>query len=189
MICDQFNRDANGQITFIQTGFANAASRDFQGLIAELAWRVPTPFLGSGSRIDLGVNYLYNDQLEFRVGQGDLTTLRGSIGYSKHQFTANARYQHDDFSWLIQAQYLGAAVYNPDEPAANRDIPGVGSVVFFNTTLSFNVAERFDLRFIIDNVFDTDPPFPAPGGGGGAAVTYFDGVLGRYFKVSARVRF
>lgn len=186
-ICDQFTRDANGQITFIQTGYANAASRQFQGLIAELAWRFDTPFLGAGSRVDLGVNYLYIDQLETRVGQGDLATLRGSIGYSKHQFTANARYANDDFSWLVQAQFIGPALFDPDEPANNRDIPGVGSVVFFNTTVSIPVADRFDLRLIVDNVFDTDPPFPSPGGGG--QVTYFDGVLGRYFKVGARVRF
>jgi len=186
-ICDQFTRDENGQVTFIQTGFANAASRNFAGLVAELQWRVDTPFLGANSSVNLGVNYLYNDELEFRVGQGDLTTLRGSIGYSKHQFTSNLTYYNEGLRAQVQAQYIGPALFDPDEAPGTRDFDGVGDVVFINTALSYDVSEQFQVRLIVDNVFDADPPFPAPGGGG--RVTYFDGILGRYFKVGARVRF
>jgi outer membrane receptor protein involved in Fe transport len=186
-ICNNFTRDEDGQITFIQTGFANAATRDFQGLIAELAWRINTPFLGSSSTLNLGVNYLYNDQLEFRVGQGDLNTLRGSIGYSKHQATANLTYKNQGFSWQVQAQHIGKALFDPDEPEGNRDFPGVGDVTFFNTSVGYEVGKQFGIRFIVDNVFDKDPPFPAPGGGG--RVVYFDGILGRYFKLQTTVRF
>ena len=187
-VCDQFTRDGGGQITFIQTGYANAASRKFKGLVAEVAWRANTPFLGADSSVSIGVNYLYNDTLEFRVGQGDLTTLRGGIGYSKHQGTANIVYRNREFAWLNQIQYIGPARIAPDEPAANRDFAGVGDVVFVNSTLSFNVGERFTLRLIVDNVFDTKPPFPAPTGAA-SRVTYFDGILGRYFKVGATARF
>ncbi len=184
--CDAFVRDASGQVTFIETGFDNAASTKFQGLIAELAWSVDTPFLGASSSINLGVNYLYNDQLEARV-VSDRTTLRRSIGYSKHQFTANATYRNEGFAWQWQAQYIGPALFDPDEEPGNRDIPGVGDVVFFNTSLNYTVDDPLTLRFIVDNVFDTDPPFPSPGGGG--RVTYFDGILGRYLKVGARLTF
>jgi outer membrane receptor protein involved in Fe transport len=186
-VCEQFTRDAEGQITFIRTGYANAASRNFQGLIAELAWRIPTPFLGAESSINLGVNYLYNDELEFRVGQGDLNTLRGELGYSKHQATTNLTYKNRGFTGQLQAQYIGPAVFDADEDSDNRDFPGVDGVTFFNSSLQYEVNERFQVRFIVDNLLDTKPPFPAPGGGG--RVTYFDGIMGRYFKVGARVRF
>jgi outer membrane receptor protein involved in Fe transport len=186
-LCKQFTRDAAGQITFIKTGFANAASRNFAGLIAELAWRFDTPFLGSNSSVSLGVNYLYNDKLETRVGQGDLTTLRRSIGYSKHQATTNLTYRNGGFRGQVQAQYIGPALFNPDEEANNRQFRGVGDVVFLNTSLSYDLNDRFGVRFIIDNLLDQDPPFPSPGGGG--RVTYFDGILGRYFKVGATVKF
>lgn len=187
-ICNRFTRDEQGQITFINTGFANAASRDFQGLIAELAWRIGTPFLGADSSVNIGVNYLYNDQLEFRVGQGDLTTLRGAFGYSKHQATTNVTYRNDNFAWQVQAQYIGPAVFDPDEEPDNRDFRGADDVVFFNTSLSFNVDDRYTFRFIVDNVFDEEPPFPSTASGN-ARATYFDGILGRNFKVSARVNF
>lgn len=186
-ICDNFTRDADGQITFIQTGFANAAQRDFQGVIAELAWNIKTPFLGPNSSFNIGVNYLYNDKLQVRVGQGDLTTLRRSIGYSRHQATTNLTYRNEGFRAQVQAQYIGPALFDPDEEADNREFRGVGDVVFFNTSLAYDINDRFGVRFIVDNLLDQKPPFPAPGGGG--RVTYFDGILGRYFKVGASVKF
>ncbi|MFN3944828.1 MAG: TonB-dependent receptor domain-containing protein [Allosphingosinicella sp.] len=186
-VCNQFERDANGQIPFIRTGYANAASRQFRGLVSEVAYRLPTPFLGADSSVNLGLNYMYIDRLQYRVGQGDITTLRNSIGYSPHQATANITYRNDNFSWLTQLQYIGSALFNPDEAENNRDIPGVGDVMFVNTTLAFDVNERFGFRLIVDNLLDTRPPYPAPGGGG--RITYFDGLMGRYFKVGASIRF
>ncbi|HEY0627014.1 MAG TPA: TonB-dependent receptor [Allosphingosinicella sp.] len=186
-ICDNFTRDQNGQITFIQTGYANAASTKFEGLISELAWRVATPFLGSGSSVNLGVNYLFNNELETRVGQGDLTTLRRSIGYSKHQATANVTYKNGGFTGQVQAQYIGPALFDPDEEEDNRQYRGVDGITFINTSVQYAVNDRFELRFIVDNLFDVDPPFPSPGGGG--RVTYFDGILGRYYKVGAKLKF
>lgn len=186
-ICNNFTRDANGQITFIQTGFANAAQRDFQGVIAELSWDIRTPFLGANSSFNIGANYLYNDKLQVRVGQGDLTTLRRSIGYSKHQVTSNFTYRNEGFRAQVQAQYIGKALFDPDEEPDNREFRGVGDVVFLNTSLSYDINDRFGVRFIVDNLLDTKPPFPAPGGGG--RVTYFEGILGRYLKVGTTVKF
>jgi iron complex outermembrane recepter protein len=187
VICDNFVRDANGQVTFIQTGFANAASRKFAGLVAELAWAIKTPFLGADSAIDLGVNYLYNDQLEVRVGQGDLTTLRDSIGYSKHQATANVTYRNKGFRWQWQFQHLGKTRNDPDAPDTSFDFPIVKAVTFVNTSVVFDLNEQFRLNFAVDNVFDTKNPFPTPANGG--TVTYFDGIRGRYFKMGVGVRF
>jgi outer membrane receptor protein involved in Fe transport len=186
-ICDNFTRDADGQITFIQTGYANAAQRDFQGVIAELSWDIKTPFLGVNSSVNVGVNYLYNDKLQVQVGQGDLTTLRESIGYSKHQATTNLTYRNEGFRAQLQAQYIGKALFDPDEEPDNREFRGVGDIVFLNTSLSYDINDRFGVRFIIDNLLDRKPPFPSPGGGG--RVTYFDGILGRYFKFGTSVKF
>ncbi|WP_114951332.1 TonB-dependent receptor domain-containing protein [Sphingosinicella terrae] len=185
--CELFTRDADGQITFIETGFENASELNFEGLIAELAWRLPTPFLGGSSSIDFGLNYIYNHRLDTRAGLSDITTLRGSIGYSKHQFTANATYRNEGLAWQVQAQYFGPALNDPDAEPDAFDFPRVESVVFINSSLSYNVNDRLTVRFIVDNVFDTKNPFPTPANGG--VVTYFDGVRGRYFRFGAGVRF
>lgn len=185
-ICDNFTRDANGQVTFIQTGYANAASRKFSGLIAELQWRIQTPFLGANSSVNLGVNYLYNDTLEVRVGQGDLTTLRSSIGYSKHQATTNLTYSNDEFAWQWQFQYIGKAQNDPDAPAGSYQFPTVDDVLYVNTSINYNITENLLIGMSLDNVFDTKNPFPTTANGG--VVTYFDGIRGRYFKIRAGVK-
>ncbi|MEK7415388.1 MAG: TonB-dependent receptor, partial [Planctomycetota bacterium] len=185
--CSQIDRDPDGQIDFIRTGYVNAASYKYKGLIGQIDYQMPTPFLGSSSTVAWGVNYQYIDQLEQRVGTGDLTTLRSSIGYSKHKATVNLTYHNEAFTWQWQALYYGPAKFDPDELPDTRDYPGVSSVTFFNTTVALDVNDRFGLRFIVDNVFDKAPPFPSPGGGG--SITYFRGLLGRYFKVGANVKF
>ena len=45
----------------------------------------------------------------------------------------------------------------------------------------------FTFRFIVENLFDRSAPYPAPTGGG--LTTYFDGIMGRYFKVAATFGF
>lgn len=185
--CELFERDEAGQITIINTGFQNAAERQFEGLIAELAWRVDTPFLGANSTVSVGVNYLYNHKLDLKIGVGDITTLARSIGYSKHQATSSLTYRNEDFTWQWQAQYIGEALNDPDAADDTYDFPVVDDVVFFNTSMSYNLNDRFRVSLVIDNVFDTRQPFPAPAGGG--TVTYFDGVRGRYLRFGAGVKF
>jgi iron complex outermembrane recepter protein len=185
--CDSFTRDAAGQVTFFEAGFENAASLKFEGLIAELAYSIDTPFLGADSSLNLGVNYLYNHELEQQVGLGDITTLATSIGYSKHQGTANLTYRNEGLAWQWQFQYIGKAFNDPDLPLTAFDVPIVKDVLFVNTSLSYQINERFRFSFIVDNVFDTKQPFPVPGNGG--TVTYFDGIRGRYFKFGAGIKF
>jgi outer membrane receptor protein involved in Fe transport len=190
--CDLFTRNTTpgqqfGQVTFLELQFDNAARRRFRGLISELQYRLDTPFLGATSSVTLGVNYLYNDRLDLQVGTSDLTTLDTSIGYSKHQFTANATYRNAGFSWQWQAQYIGPALIDPDAADDTYEFPGNGSSVLFNSSMSYNINDRFRVSFVVDNVFNSAPPFPRPAGGG--SVTYFDQIRGRYFRFGAGVRF
>lgn len=186
-ICNNFTRDADGQITSIQTGFANAASTKFRGLVAQVTYDRPTPFLGGESTVFLNANYQYTDELVTRVGAGDRTTLRNSIGYSPHKATVSAGYTNGMFSWSWQWQYIGKTKNDPDAPDSTYEFPTVPAVSYFNTTLGANVDKRFGLRLIVNNVFDKRPPFPVPANGG--TTTYFDSFLGRSFRVGANVKF
>jgi outer membrane receptor protein involved in Fe transport len=152
-----------------------------------LAYRIPTPFLGANSSINLGVNYLYNHELQQRVGLGDVQTLDTSIGYSEHQGTANITYKNEGLSWQWQLQYIGEALNDPDLEETAFDIPEVEDVMFVNTSISYNITDRFRVNLVVDNVFDTKQPFPVPGNGG--TVTYYDGIRGRYFRFGAGVKF
>lgn len=183
-ICAQIDRAADGQVSFVRTGFANAASFDFAGLTAEIAYRRK---IGADTTLGLSLNYLYLDKLETQVGSGDIDTGRGEIGDPKHSFTANINVDHGPVNFLWQTQYFGKGVWDADAAPDAYEVNGVGDWWLFNASMGFDVTEKFEMRLIVDNVFDKKPPFPAPAAGG--TITYYSGVLGRYFRVSAKVKF
>ena len=47
---------------------------------------------------------------------------------------------------------------------------------------------KFNLRFIVDNVFNASAPFPALSVTGGTR-PYYSGLIGRFFRVAATARF
>ncbi|GAB5351393.1 TonB-dependent receptor domain-containing protein [Qipengyuania sp. 483] len=187
--CDRIDRGADGQVEFIRTGYLNVASYDYQGIIADLRWSEPTPFLGADSRLGLRGSYQYIDKLEQQVGTGDLSTSRGSIGYSKHQGTLGVTYDNGDWGAFTQFQYIGKAVVDADADPSAYQFFDVDDVVFMDAGLSFRTEDNFVFRFIVENVFDRDAPIQVPAAGGASLSTYFDGIRGRYFKAAATFEF
>lgn len=185
--CDQVQRDATGQLSFVQTGYANQAELRYKGILGSADYTFDTPFLSADGRINLSAEYQYLDTLSNRAGAGAATNTAGEIGLSRHKALVKATYSDDDFSALISASYFGKAKYDVNEADNFRTPDGVGDVMFVNTAVSFNIDDRFQLRFVVDNLFDTRPPSPSPIGGG--TITYFRGVLGRYFRVGASASF
>ncbi|WP_263587682.1 TonB-dependent receptor domain-containing protein [Sphingopyxis sp. GC21] len=183
-VCRQIDRDPGGQVTFVRTGYANAASMDFRGLTAEIAYRRE---IAADTALGLSLNYFYLDKLETRVGTGDIDTARGEIGNPKHSFTANVTVDRGPVNLLWQTQYYGKSVWNADAAPNALEYSGVGSWWLFNASLGVDVSKQFSLRLIVDNVFDAKPPFPAPAANG--TITYYSGILGRYFRASATAKF
>ncbi len=187
--CKLFNRDANGQLTTIREGYYNAASYRTTGLQATASYRLPLERIGieNAGVLGVAVNYFYRDKLETRIGTDDITHIAGEVGYPRHSGTANLSYDNKSLNLLLQAQYVGKGKFNMDAAPNATDITGVSDWWLFNATLGLKVNDRFGLKFIVDNVFDATPPYPAPLGG--STRTYFSGIMGRYFSVAARVRF
>ena len=188
--CARIDRDKAGQATFVRSGYLNASSIKYQGLLAGIAYTIPTPFLGATGKVSLNGQYQYVDKLERRAGTGDITTIGGTICFSKHKATANVDYNSDTLSLQLQAQYLGPARFNTDEPTTARDIGGIGGVVFVNASAAINIDKRLVLRMAIDNLLDRGVPYPALADPNGQATrTYFSGIIGRSFRMSATVRY
>jgi outer membrane receptor protein involved in Fe transport len=186
--CSLISRAADDQVEFVETAYFNAAQLRYKGILAALDYRTNTPFLGTGSSVALNVSYQYLDTLTSRAEEGAApTTTGGSIGYSRHQAAASLSYNNSGFGAFAQLNYFGKAQFDVDAAEDFQTPRGVGDVVFVNTGISFDVNKKFGFRFVVDNVFDTRPPFPAPAVGG--TITYFPGVLGRYFRVGATVGF
>lgn len=182
--CGAVDRDADGQITFIREGYFNAASYTMEGLqvVANYRHRFPIGTLG------FNVNYFYRDKLETKVGVGDINHLAGEIGYPHHAGTANVSYENKGFNALFEMQYVGKGKFQVDEPDTARDIHGVGDWEVFNATIGYDVSKQFGLKLIVDNLFNRKPPAPFTGSYN-AVNTYYSGIVGRFMRVQANVRF
>lgn len=186
--CDLFTRDATNQLDFISTGYFNAAELRYKGILAALDFRTGTPFLGEDSNIGLNASYQYLDTLTSRADANSaIETDNGEVGYSRHQAVGTIDYNNKGFSTFLQVNYTGPAKFDADATPTAQNPNGVGSFVYFNTGMTYRIDKSFSIRFVVDNLFDRKPPFPSPTGGG--TLTYFPGVLGRYFRVGASVGF
>lgn len=187
IFCSRIDRDGDNQVEFIRTGYVNASSYKYKGVLANLTYMMQTPFLGQESSVLLKADYQYIDTLEQRVGLGDLNTIRGSIGYSKHKGTLSLGYSNKGLGLFAQAQYFGKAQVDPDALPLTYEYPTRKAVVFVSGSVSYDIDDKFTVRLVVDNIFDKKAPYPTPAGGG--TVTYWDGLMGRYFKLGASTKF
>lgn len=188
--CGQIDRDATGQITLIREGFFNAAIGKLKALQAQFAYQTDLSRFGLGANsgaINVSVNVYHVFKEYTRVGTGDIDRSAGEIGNPKNSFTANTDYQNGGFDVLWQTEYFGPSVIDKDAAPDTYQYPGVKHWYLFNASAGYKVNKQFEFRFIVDNVFDKSPPFPAPAGGG--TITYYSGLLGRYFRVTASATF
>lgn len=189
--CDRISRDGSGQLDFIKTGYFNSAQLRYKGYIGNARYLIPD-VLQSGDQLGFQLSYQYLDTLESRADDNPDTVpsqTDGEIGYSKHQGVFTASYNNDWFGFFTQASYIGKAKINVQavENFYPDGLNNLDDVIFVNMGANFNVTDKFELRFVVDNVFDTKPPFPYPASGGTS--TYFRGILGTFLRVGATVKY
>lgn len=186
--CELVRRGTDNQLSYVQTRYFNASDYRYRGVLGSLDYRAKTPWLGQSSSIGVNASYQYLRTLTQTADENSApTTLNGSIGYPKHSAVVNLNYDSDTFGLFTSFNYTGKVEVDPDAAPGDFQFPDRDSVIFVNAGINFDVAKRFGLRFVVDNLFDTKPPYPSPAGGG--TVSYFPGVLGRYFRAGASVRF
>ena len=183
-LCGAIDRNPNGQVAFVRTSTQNAGLLKFKGVTSEINYALDLNRFGA---LNFGVKYFNLHELTTRVGSGDVDHAAGEIGTSKHQGTVSVTYTKNDFSWLVQGNFIGKAKADVDELPTARDVKGVDNWYLFNSTFSYKVDKHLSTRLIVDNVFDRDPPFPVPALGG--TITYFRGLLGRNFSLALNYSF
>ena len=189
--CAAIDRDPSGQVTFVRTGFANAGSKKFQGYTSELAYDFDLPGreAGANGHLSLRLDYFRLKKLVTRVGLGDVDNEAGEIGNSRNQATLSMNYRFGGFSMLLQSQYYGSGKWDVDEQPGTRDIDGVGDWWLFNSSVGYEITPHLGVRLVVDNLFDKGAPFPVPVDSDISVPTYFSGILGRNFQMSANYRF
>ena len=189
--CTAFTRNGAGQITNFHSGYVNAGLLEFTGIQAALDYTFDLPWaLGS---LQTSAHYLDTQRLKSQIATAAPLDISGQIGYSKNKGNIDLLYANGGFSWDWQGIFIGPAQFSNQNTPTSQDILGVGSWWLINSTIGMKFNPQFQARFIVDNVFNKQPPFPAIAGTGGnfanATSVYFSGILGRTLQLSVDYRF
>jgi iron complex outermembrane receptor protein len=189
--CTTFTRNTAGQITNFHAGFVNAGLLEFTGIQAEVDYTVDLPW--SLGTLQGAAHYLDTSRLKSQIATAAPLDISGQIGYSKSKGSIDLLYANQGFSWDWQALFIGPAQFSNQNTSTSQDILGVGAWWDINSTLGMKFTPQFQVRLIIDNVFNKQPPFPAIAGTGGnyapGTTTYFSGIIGRTLQLSADYKF
>jgi iron complex outermembrane recepter protein len=64
------------------------------------------------------------------------------------------------FSWDREGIFIGPANFNNQNTDTSQNILSVGSWWLIDSTLGMKVTPAFEVRLIVDDVFNKQPPFP-----------------------------
>lgn len=177
-----------GQISFTKTSFFNAAELHYRGVVASWDWKFKTPFLGARSSLDWSGSYQRLMQLTTTAFSGAAATHnQGTLGYPKNSFSTTLNYLNGPVTLFTNLNYSGSVTQGVDEAPNFREHQKIKAFTYVNGGFRFDINDRVRFFGDVDNVFDVKPPFPVPAFGG--SVTYFPGVLGRYYRFGAGLHF
>jgi iron complex outermembrane receptor protein len=187
--CGKFARNSAGQITVLQTGYANLAEFQFSGVQSAFEWSFDVP--GGFGEMDLRVNEFFLNRQNYNYGSGALYVDAGTIEYSKHKGVIDVDWHDHGLYALWQARFIGPAVFNNQVPVNATSISGVGAWWVNDVTLGYQVNSHLKAQLVIDNVFDKQAPYPLPetASNGYDFYAYYSGIQGRYFKLIASYKF
>lgn len=188
--CTAVVRLPNFQITTFTSGFRNVGFRKFEGGILSADYRLPFEDVGLdqlGDDIALSVNWFHLDTLETSTNglPSGLTVLDGEWGDSHDEFTLNVNYRNGPFTALLNWQWQSAALWDAQGSPEFRNILGPDAYSLTNLSLTYEVVPDVRARFIVNNLFDTEPPF---GTQPGDAIGIYD-VFGRRFAFGVQAKF
>jgi iron complex outermembrane receptor protein len=197
-VCKSFTRGATGQITNFQAGYINAGLLEFSGIAGEADYTINFP--GQFGALNTRVGWLDMQQLNQKIGSASQVSEAGTLGANaglqatpKHKGNINLDYQVWKLDWNVQGIFIGAAKFSNADSPGDKDITGVSRWWLFNSTVSYAPIDHLNVRLIVDNVFNKEPPYPAIAGTGGnfasATSLYFSGILGRTYQLGVDYKF
>lgn len=205
LYCDQITFNSDGSIAFITNRRLNLASVMTSGLDFEATYSFP-----AGADGDIRLHALATRVLELEFTNpngvqdrlGQTSNVNRTIGVPKWAGNASIGYSSDALELGLQARIVGPAKFSTlytegaGAPLTVND-NSIPAYAYFTLSTAFNVdigpSSRMQFFAIVNNLFDTAPPFIPSGAAGGTNESstnagYYD-VVGRYFRFGVRLGF
>jgi iron complex outermembrane recepter protein len=191
--CHDFTRNAAGQLISYHDGFINAGLLVFQGDTVSLNYQVELP--RNIGRLALMGNYLDTKTLKLQVGNStpldEAGQLGGSIIAPKQRASFATNYAKGPFSWYWQAQYSSGMNFSNLNTPTSQNYLTVGHWWLMNTSVAYAVGGHVNVRLVVNNVFNKEPPWPALAGSAAnftaSTSYYFAGIIGRTYLLNVDV--
>ncbi|WP_037412261.1 TonB-dependent receptor domain-containing protein [Silanimonas lenta] len=183
--CSRIRRDANGQVTFVQTGFVNGGYLNFRGFSGEISYvkDLADWGFGPGGTISFTGTAFRRVAVDSSINNVVNTNSNGLVGTPLREYQFGVAYDHDRWGMSVQGNYQGPV------NAGNNISPELQDILVYDSYKSYDAGayvnfldKRLRVRFAVTNFTDVEPPFPLGGIG-----TY--DILGRRYTLSAVYKF
>lgn len=168
------------------TGYVNTSKMNFAGLIVAADYAFDIGGGGNGNVMRLGTKVFYTDKYDITRFAGLLPMRNaGTLQYPKWRIQTNAGVSVGDVDFDIQVLWRAKTKFDLLATIEDTPVNEVDAYTLVNGTLGWTVADRFRLKFIVNNVFDRNIPYSAV-----VRRNYstFD-ILGRTFLVNVAANF
>jgi outer membrane receptor protein involved in Fe transport len=193
------NVDATGKVTNdgvfgrINSGYIKTSGLDYQA-----GYRLDTGlFGGSTLRTDLYVNYLLSyetQQVSYLPGidyAGTISYFGAGLGTTLPEIKANLNTSLSIGDWdiALRARYIDGMSNRIGAEFIGETSPtGVGSVTYWDSSVTYSLFENATVRLGVNNLFDKQPPTYAPNVQSGTDPSQYD-VIGRRYQAAIQVKF
>lgn len=197
--CQAINRQPGGAISFVEAFSANIANLRTAGFDFSIEYGFePDWEFGSFDFRFLGTYYLAN---EFRADPlspnqdcvGRFGTTCGA-GQSTFGHVTDLRWNYGPASVNLRWQYLGGRDFEGFDSAFDGDpttepVTTIGAENYLDLSVIYDVTDYLQVRAGIDNIIDNEPPILGDESQQANTFPAVYDVLGRTFRLGARLRF
>ena len=189
--CSTFTRNTAGQITNFTDNYINIGVEAIRLVQAGVDYSLPLTSIGlpsSAGTFNVAVQYLHTYRHYTKVGTQDQQLVRGDVSNPVDAIDANLHWQTKNFDWLLGLIYQGPTTIDPNASATKYEFARINPYFMANTSIGLRINDHFDLRLAVNNVFNFNVTYAGP------VPEYstnkqFDAIMGRYFRLTAKVRF
>lgn len=185
--CANFRRGPDGLVAdgSAVVGFSNAGHLRFEADSFAVDYTVPVDrILGTGNdlgRLNFSLNAMHIRQHETSAsGLGfDAVRSAGTISSPEWSWTGGVRYSHDGFKFGWTTKFVSASKFSLTDTIEQRFPLGVKSYMQHDAMIEVAATDKFSIRGIVNNVFNTEPPY---------GTTSIGSLFGRYFYISVNYK-
>lgn len=187
--CQAVVRNNLFQVTTFTSGFKNIGFINLESSIVSFDYRVPMDYLGLEDLGSLTVSgswyHLDTNELSTNGTQAGLTINDGEFGDSQDEVAMTLNYNHGAFGALVNWNYQSEALWDIQQTSEFRDHIGPSAYSLTNVALHYDITDQVRARFVVNNVFDQEPPQFTTGAN---SIGIYD-VMGRRFAFGLQGRF